>query len=103
MSNRKFVNEIFNTPPKSYWIDSTAETNYPALDKNINVDIAIIGGGIVGITAAYLLQKEGFKVAVIEANKVAHGTSAHTTAKITSQHGLIYNNLKKVMGKSDYK
>ena len=103
MSNRKFVNEIFNTPPKSYWIDSTAETNYPALDKNINVDIAIIGGGIVGITAAYLLQKEGFKVAVIEANKIAHGTSAHTTAKITSQHGLIYNNLKKQMGEDKAK
>lgn len=83
---------------KSYWLDSTNETNYKALEKDIKADIAIIGGGITGITTALLLKNEGFKVALIEADKVAQGTSGHTTAYITSQHDIIYSNLIKRMG-----
>ncbi|ADK16402.1 MULTISPECIES: FAD-dependent oxidoreductase [Clostridium] len=78
---------------ESYWIDSTSKTNYPSLKEDIQVDIAIIGGGIAGITCAFLLKKEGFKVAVLEADNIANGTSGHTTAKITSQHHLIYDKL----------
>ena len=83
---------------KSYWLDSTSETNYPTLEKDINVDIVIIGGGITGITTALLLKKEGFKIALIEADKIAQGTSGHTTAYITSQHDIIYSDLIKNMG-----
>ncbi len=88
----------FKNLPNPYWIISTPETNYPALIENTNVDVAIVGGGIVGITAAYLLVKEGLKVAVIEANRILHGTTGHTTAKITSQHSLIYARLLKEKG-----
>ncbi|MGV8981228.1 FAD-dependent oxidoreductase [Clostridium sp.] len=84
--------------PKSYWLDSTPETNYPTLEEDINVDIVIIGGGITGITTALLLKKEGFKIALIEADKIAQGTSGHTTAYITSQHDIIYSDLIKNMG-----
>lgn len=80
--------------PNPYWISSTEETNYPSLNENISVDVAIIGGGIVGITSAYLLTRSGLKAAVIEADRILHGTTGHTTAKITSQHGIIYANLK---------
>lgn len=45
--------------PSSFWIDSTPGTDYPALDRDIGVDIAIIGGGIAGITTAYLLKQAG--------------------------------------------
>lgn len=88
---------------KSYWLDSTPETKYPVLNEDIDVDITIIGAGIVGITSALLLKKEGFKIALVDADGVAQGTSGHTTAKITSQHHLIYNKLINEMGKEKAK
>ncbi|NLX02530.1 MAG: FAD-dependent oxidoreductase, partial [Syntrophomonadaceae bacterium] len=60
----------FREVPSPYWIASTEQTNYPALDQDIEVEVAIIGGGIVGITCAYLLKNEGVKVAVIEADRI---------------------------------
>lgn len=85
-------------PPKSYWLTSTPTTNYPTLNENIDVDILIIGGGLAGISCAYLLQKEGFKIAILEADHICQGATAHTTAKITSQHGLIYDKIRKQTG-----
>ncbi len=79
--------------PVSLWIDTTKDTNYPSLENDIDVDVIIIGGGITGITAAYLLNKSGIKTALIDANRIAKGTSGHTTAKITSQHALKYNKM----------
>lgn len=90
------INNQLNS--KSYWIDSTNETNYKALEKDIKVDIAIIGGGITGITTALLLKNEGFKVALIEADKIAKGATGNTTAYITSQHDIIYSNLIRSVG-----
>jgi len=84
--------------PKSYWLDSTSESNYPTLEKDIKVDIVIIGGGITGITTALLLKNEGFKIALIEADKIVQGTTGHTTAYVTSQHDIIYSNLVNSMG-----
>lgn len=89
MDKQKYL----GTPPLSYWIASTPKTDYPPLDKDVTVDVAIIGGGIVGIFCAYLLTLEGLSVAVIEADRILHGTTAHTTAKLTSQHELIYDKL----------
>ncbi len=82
----------------SYWIATAGDDRYPTLEENVTVDVAIVGGGIVGITAAWLLKKAGRSVAVIEADRILHGTTGHTTAKITSQHALIYAKLKKEMG-----
>lgn len=92
------LKSTFEKPTQSYWIASTHKTDYPSLDNDIKVDAAIIGGGITGITCAYLLSKEGLKVAVIEADRIAQGTTGHTTAKITSQHDLIYDKIKNQMG-----
>lgn len=89
----------FKKLPESYWLASTLTTNYPALNEDIDVDLVIIGGGLVGITCAYLLEKEGLSIAVLEASSICNGTTAHTTAKITSQHGLIYNKIQNSMGK----
>lgn len=88
----------FMDSPNSYWIATAAKADYPALEENTEVDVAIVGGGIVGITTAYLLKKAGNKVAVIEADRILYGTTGHTTAKITSQHSLIYGKMKKEMG-----
>ena len=84
----------FRKPPQSYWMDSTPQTDYPVLNEDLKVDIAIIGGGIAGISAAYMLNQKGLNIAIIEADHILQGTTGHTTAKITSQHGLIYNQIK---------
>ncbi len=89
----------FETPPRPYWMSSTPPSNYPALDKDIKADAVIIGGGIVGITLGYLLKKEGLRVAIIEAGHIVQGATGHTTAKITSQHDLVYDKLIKQHGK----
>ncbi|NLP14120.1 MAG: FAD-dependent oxidoreductase [Clostridium sp.] len=91
--------KIFSKPPQSYWMASTHQTDYPILKEDIKVDVAIIGGGITGISTAYLLSKDGVKVAVIEADRILQGTTGHTTAKITSQHELIYSKINKQMGR----
>lgn len=87
----------FYKQPQSYWMASTHTTDYPALTEDIKVDVAIVGGGIVGISCAYLLINEGLNVAILEADRILQGTTGHTTAKITSQHGLIYGKIKSSM------
>jgi FAD dependent oxidoreductase len=74
----------------SLWLATTPETDFPALQGKVAVDVAIIGGGIAGLTAAVLLKESGTTVAVIEAGHVIQGVTGYTTAKVTSLHGLIY-------------
>lgn len=88
-------NEIIS---KSYWLDSTPDTSYPVLKEDIDTDILIVGAGLAGLSCAYILHKEGFKVTVLEADRICQGASAHTTAKITSQHGLIYKKVVSSLG-----
>lgn len=90
----------FTDPPISYWLDSTEKTDYPTLDRDIDIDVAIIGGGIAGITAGFILKRRGMKVAILEVDKIIEGTTARTTAKITSQHGLIYDKLISDVGET---
>lgn len=56
----------------SLWIDSVQIKNFAKLDKDIDVDVCVIGGGITGISTAYLLSKAGLKVCVLEKDKIAH-------------------------------
>lgn len=56
----------------SLWIDSVQIKNFAKLDKDIDVDVCIIGGGITGISTAYLLSKAGLKVCILEKDKIAH-------------------------------
>lgn len=88
----------FKGAPFPYWVDSTGTTNYPSLNENISTDVVIVGGGMTGIVTAYMLLKEGLEVVILEADKIVQGTSAHTTAKITSQHGLIYDKTANSLG-----
>lgn len=94
------VKKELPTSTASYWTDSVNISAFSKLEDDLQVDAVIVGGGITGITSAYLLVKEGLKVAVLEADKILNGTTGHTTAKVTAQHGLIYNDLINNMGKS---
>jgi glycine/D-amino acid oxidase-like deaminating enzyme/nitrite reductase/ring-hydroxylating ferredoxin subunit len=84
--------------PRSLWIETTRKTHYEKLAGEISVDVAVIGGGLVGLTAAALLQDAGLKVAVIDARRIAAGVTGYTTAKVTSLHGSIYQRLKHSFG-----
>lgn len=78
---------------ESIFINDTENKSYPSLKEDMEIEFAIIGGGLVGITLAYLLRNMGKRVAIFEANQIGMGTSLRTTAKITLQHGLIYDKL----------
>lgn len=85
--------------PQSYWIATTPGSDYPPLQDNMAVDVAILGGGIVGITAATILKKAGLRVALVEARRILTGVTGHTTAKVTSQHGIKYSHLLSRVGR----
>lgn len=67
---------------KSIWHSFSAPTNFPRLQEDLEADVAIIGGGITGITAAQLLSEAGLNVVVLEARKVGGGTTAHSTGNL---------------------
>jgi glycine/D-amino acid oxidase-like deaminating enzyme/nitrite reductase/ring-hydroxylating ferredoxin subunit len=92
----------FSGESESFWVASVAGSvpDYPPLGGDVAVDVAIVGGGIVGLSAAVLLQRAGKRVAVIEARKVGQQVTGRSTAKITSQHGLIYQRLNKSFGEN---
>lgn len=73
------------------------------LRHDTETDIAVVGAGIAGILTAYLLQEAGRKVIVLEAGRIAGGQTMHTTAKITSQHGIIYEKLIRTLGREKAK
>ncbi len=89
-----------STPPgtESLWLATTPATDYPSLDGDRRVDVVVVGGGITGLTAAVRLVEAGRSVAVLEADRVAAGVTGRTTAKVTSQHGLVYARLVDAFG-----
>ena len=68
---------------KSYWVRTVDLPPFPMIDRDISVDVAVAGGGLVGITAAYLLKKAGLTVAVLERDRCAAFDTGHTTAHLT--------------------
>lgn len=67
----------------SYWLETGPIKSFPALDRNLSADVLVIGGGITGITTAYLLKKKGLTVALIERARLATADTGHTTAHLT--------------------
>ena len=86
----------------SFWFDSVGNKNkFNKLEKDISTDICIVGAGIFGLTCGYYLTKQGYNVVLLEKEKdIASKTTGHTTAKITSQHNLIYKYLIDSLGES---
>ncbi len=83
---------------ESIWSDLVNLPSYPELKDNILADVLIIGGGLCGILCGYFLKSSGVDCVIVEGTKIASGTTQNTTAKITSQHGLIYSKLIKKSG-----
>ncbi|MEA3033262.1 MAG: hypothetical protein QOH86_1278 [Sphingomonadales bacterium] len=82
------------TESHSYWNATAGEgPTFTALAGDLEVDVAIIGGGIVGVTAARLLKDRGQTVALVEARRVGRQVTGRSTAKMSSQHGILYQTL----------
>jgi glycine/D-amino acid oxidase-like deaminating enzyme/nitrite reductase/ring-hydroxylating ferredoxin subunit len=82
----------------SFWIGTTPETDYPPLADGVEVDVAVIGAGITGITAAVLLKRAGKTVALLDSKRIVQGATGYTTAKVTAGHGLGYTKIRKAFG-----
>lgn len=77
----------------SWWLQSAPPEPRSPLIGNIDVDVAVVGAGLTGLATALELQHRGLTVAVIEADRVASGSTGFTTAKVTSLHALTYADL----------
>ena len=82
----------------SIWSKTCQLAPRQPLRKPLQCEIAVIGAGMAGLLCAHALQQDGHQVVVLEANRMASGQTRNTTAKITSQHGLIYNKLHAALG-----
>lgn len=83
---------------QSVWREHIKIRSFLPLNGDTKVDVLIIGGGLSGILCAYLLDQEEIDYLLVEKNSIASGITENTTAKITSQHGLIYDSLIRTMG-----
>ena len=75
------------------WTDTSSGTDYGPLEHGLRVDTAVVGGGITGVKTAAKLAADGQTVALVERDRILQGVTAHTTAKVTSLHGLVYDHL----------
>ena len=82
----------------SYWIDSAPLPRFPKLERDLEVDVVVIGGGLMGITAAYLLKQAGRTVALLERERCARVDTGHTTAHLTAVTDLSRHEIKKTFG-----
>jgi glycine/D-amino acid oxidase-like deaminating enzyme/nitrite reductase/ring-hydroxylating ferredoxin subunit len=83
----------------SYWLQ-TAPPGEPAPppSADLTVDVAVVGGGIAGLSTAWELVRQGREVAVLEADRLAAGVTGHTTAKLTALHTMVYDHLRRTRG-----
>lgn len=82
----------------SLWLTEAGLPSFPALYGDLSTDVLVIGGGLCGLLCAHALTEAGVGCALIEAGRIMHGVSGRTTAKITSQHRLIYDRLIRSLG-----
>ncbi|HEX7666997.1 MAG TPA: FAD-dependent oxidoreductase, partial [Polyangiaceae bacterium] len=91
------------TQNPSLWTEALADAHAPSLAADIEVDVAVVGGGITGVTAAMLLAQAGKRVALLEMDRTGRGTTSSTTAHLTEAIDARYQNLEKDFGKEGAK
>jgi glycine/D-amino acid oxidase-like deaminating enzyme/nitrite reductase/ring-hydroxylating ferredoxin subunit len=81
-----------------FWLDGARGSVRAPLREDLRVDVAIIGGGIVGLHCAHQLSRSGLRIALFEARIIGHQATGRSTAKVTSQHSLAYHDLARDFG-----
>ena len=82
----------------SIWTKTAQLPQFDTLRSDLRTDVLIIGGGLAGVLCAYKLTQAGVDCALVEADRIGGGITKNTTAKVTSQHGLIYDKLIREFG-----
>lgn len=82
----------------SIWPQTAQLPVFNSLRSDLKTDVLVIGGGMAGLLCAYKLTRSGVDCALVEADRIGGGITKNTTAKITSQHGLIYGKLIREFG-----
>lgn len=82
----------------SIWLQTAQLPTFNSLRSDLKTDVLVIGGGMAGLLCAYKLTRAGVDCALVEADRIGCGVTKNTTAKITSQHGLIYDKLIRQFG-----
>lgn len=83
---------------KSVWQYDASLPEFPTLSRELSTDVLVIGGGLAGLLTAWELRQRGVDVVLVEKGQICSATTAHTTAKLTAQHGLIYQKLIRSLG-----
>ncbi|GAA3640651.1 FAD-dependent oxidoreductase [Lentzea roselyniae] len=83
------------TADQSLWLSALPATPRPPLTGKHTFDVAVVGGGITGLTTALLLKRRGLRVVVLEAGRVASGVSGNNTAKVTALQSTVYSQIIK--------
>lgn len=84
---------------RSVWTDTVKMPEFEALQGDARTDVLVIGGGLCGVLCTYLLKQAGVDCMLVEGERIGGGITKNTTAKITSQHGLIYEKMVRSMGR----
>lgn len=83
---------------ESIWSQTCHIPRRPPLPGDLETEVAVIGAGMAGILTAFLLQEAGYPVVVLESGRIGSGQTRNTTAKLTAQHGILYQKLIRTMG-----
>ena len=78
---------------KPLWLETVRKPDFESLQGDFSTDTLIIGGGLAGILCAYMLKESGIDYILIEAKEICNGITKNTTAKVTAQHGIIYDKI----------
>jgi len=89
---------VTTSADQSLWLATVAPTDYVPLDGDVESDVAVLGGGITGLTTALLLKRDGARVVLLEGRRIGSGVTGCTTAKVTALQQTIYRQLRRRHG-----